>query len=119
MNIKISASNSALFLNIEEALNKFDSDFINKFNTAEHVIDGFDDIQLVSKNYFNEKIKLPKGFLIEEVKNSIYSEYEKDSEGNIKENQKYQITIQGIFKNQTYKLIYSNLPKINIKICFN
>ncbi|RHW53941.1 hypothetical protein DZC34_21800 [Clostridium botulinum] len=119
MNIKISASNSVLFLNIEEALSKFDNDFINKFKTAEYVMDGFDDIQLVSESYFNEKIKLPKGFLIEEVKNSVYSEYEKDSEGNIKESQKYQITIQGVFKNQIYKLIYLNLSKINIKICFD
>ncbi len=97
MNIKISASNSVLFLNIEEALSKFDNDFINKFKTAEYVMDGFDDIQLVSESYFNEKIKLPKGFLIEEVKNSVYSEYEKDSEGNIKEEPKISNNYTGNF----------------------
>lgn len=119
MSIKISATKIDLFSKIEAALGKFDKDFINKFDTAEYAVEGFGDIRLVSTHYFNEKIKLQKGFSIEEIENGEYSEYEKDSDGNIKEKPKYRITVRGTFENQTFILIYLNIVNINISVGFN
>lgn len=118
MGIKICATTLAAFSKIEELLGKFDNDFINKFDSAEYVVEGFSDIELVSTHYFNDKIKLPKGFSIEEIENSTYSEYEKDSDSNIKEKSKYRIIIKGTFENQLFTLIYLNIINMNIKICF-
>ncbi|APH14787.1 MULTISPECIES: hypothetical protein [Clostridium] len=119
MSIKISATKVDLFSKIEVTLSKFDKDFIKKFDTAEYAVEGFSDIQLVSTYHFNEKIKLPKGFSIEEIENREYSEYEKDFDGNIKENPKYRIIVKGTFENQTFILIYLNIVNMNISVGFN
>lgn len=117
--IKICATKLDSFSKIEVALGKFDKGFINKFDTAEYAVEGFKDIRLVSKDYFNEKIKLPKGFSIEQIENREYSEYEKDSDGNIKEKPKYKIIVKGTFEEQAFILIYLGIVNINITVGFN
>lgn len=119
MAIKISASNSNAFNIIEQSLSKLDKQFIDKFEVAEYVMEGmFKDIKLSISGFSNEMIILPKGFVIEEIQNTTYSIYEKDTDGVLNEKDKYQIMIQGTFEKQIYKLIYSNLFTINKTICF-
>ena len=119
MSMKICASNTTSFDKIKNALNRLDKDFMNKFETAEFVMDGYiNDVMLVSRDAFVKTITLPKGFSIETIENSIYSEYEKNTEGSINEKVKYQVEILGIFENQKYKFIYTNLLKITTTICF-
>jgi len=108
-----------LFYIIEQSLSKLDSQFIDEFEVAEYVMEGmFNDIKLSTSVFSNEMITLPKGFAIDEIQNTTYSKYEKDTDGAINENTKYQIMIQGAFDKQIYKLIYSNLFSINKTICF-
>jgi hypothetical protein len=86
VSIKITATNLDKFSKIEEIINKIDENFIKNFEQAEYLLEGYgDNIKLTSLRYYNEEIKLPKGFIIETINNEEYSEYEKDSNGEIKE----------------------------------
>jgi hypothetical protein len=114
--MKITATNSTRFTKIEEILDKLKEDFTNKFESAEFVLEGWDDIKLTSLNCFDEEIVLPKGFIIGQIQYHIYPEYKKDKDDMITEKQKYRIEIEGTLEDQKYKLIYNNLYTIGIKI---
>ncbi|WP_206459405.1 hypothetical protein [Anaerovorax sp. IOR16] len=117
MGIKISASSSKNFAKIEEAINKFDNDFIKQFETAEYILDGYNnDIKLFSNRYYREKIELPNGFTFKGIKIDTNINYEKDSENNITEKEIYMINITGIYEGQGYSILFDGLMNKNLEI---
>lgn len=116
--MKITASNSTTFSKIEEELNKIDKEFAKKFTSAEYVLDGYSDIKLTTDFQFDNKIILPIKFIINSIKFEDYVVIDKNSVGEIRETQKYQIEIEGKIEEQKYRLVYTNLYKINNEICY-
>ena len=117
--MKIAASNSKAFIKIEEELNKLDKDFTKKFVEAEYVAEGYiQDIKLTTDREFEDKIILPTKFVINSVKFDSYIITDKTSDGETRDNQKYQIEIEGKIDEQGYRLIYTNLYKVYKEICY-
>ena len=117
MSIKITSTNSERFSKIEDALIKLSDNFINKFEQAEYLLEGFYEIKLVS-NYFygDDEISLPSGFIIKQVETKECPYYKKDKDDIIIEDKKYEIQIDGTLNEQKYNLVYKNLNKPNVKI---
>jgi hypothetical protein len=117
--MKITASNSKAFVKIEEGLGKIDPDFLKKFASAEYVAEGYiQDIKLTAELSFEDKIILPKKFIVSSIIFNDYVVIDKTSEGEPRENQKYQIEIEGKIDEQGYKFIYTNLYKVHKEICY-
>ena len=115
--MQISASNLEIFTKIEEELHKLDENFIKKFTKASSIAENISyGIELFTDCNFDDEIVLPNIFIISSIKFEDYIDYEKNSDGEIKENPKYQLEISGKVEKQEYKLVYTNLYKARKEI---
>lgn len=116
MSIKITATSANKFTKIEESIKELGEVFINKFEKAEYVMEGFNnDIKLVANNCFEKIIEIPKEFIINDIIFKEYFIYEK-REQELEEVKKYSIEINGNLNKQQYLLVYIGLNKVNIEI---